>query len=195
MVNKLKMLINGRNVIVTLGLYYSFFVLFYLPVSPVSGVVLKNITIEQVPDLQKNGYSTEQVEKFINICGDKGRTDYLRNLWTLDLIFPLLSAVSTLLLMLYCLKRIGLMKRLGLIVLVPVVVMMADYAENIFITIIMSNYPNRMEGLVFISSICTRIKWIGINVGFIVNVILVIAFLVSIVIGCMRNRKSIRRHS
>ena len=179
--DRYKKIITGKNVIIALLLYYGCFMLLYLPDSPVNRIALRNIPIEKVPDLQKNGYSSEAVQEYLTILEDNGRADYLRNLWTLDVIMPLLSAMSTLLLFMYCLKKTDFLYRWRtMFAVVPVFALIADLTENTLLTITTLSYPKSNATIVTASGIITRAKWMGITACGLISIILLLLFIILI---------------
>lgn len=177
-----KKMVTGKRVLISLMIYYSFFVIMYLPFSPVSRMILKHIPVERVLDLQKTGYSEMEAEAFLHDLGELGRSAYIRNLWTVDLVFPFLAAISSIALILYCVYRIRGKSYLSLLVLVPVSVAVLDYAENILITISTLTYPDSMSTIVRVASVCTRLKWIGISMGSLISVVLLLLLLFVIIL-------------
>ena len=175
--------ITGRNVLLALLFYYAFFFIFYMPFSPINQIMLKNIPAEQILDLQQQGYTTAQSIDLLNALKESGRHDYIRNLWTLDLVFPVLALLSSLLLILYCVKKICFaQKYLRYLALIPVSVFLADYFENILITVIITRFPDVQADLVNTSSMMTQFKWMGINMGFMISLLLIVIMLIKIII-------------
>lgn len=171
--------ITGRLVIVMLLIYYGLFFTAYIIPSPVSKGILGVIKMEEVLDLKQTGYSHDETMEYMNKLEKKGRSVYLRNLWTVDFFIPLVSAVSFFMLIFYCVNRtFGKRQWLLLLSLIPFFTLFFDYSENFLLTLTIMGYPNVSVTHTSIASFCTRAKWLSINVVFIVSIVMVIVFII-----------------
>jgi hypothetical protein len=131
--------------------------------------------MSQVLDLQKDGFSTDEAATFFSVLGEKGRSVYIRNLWTIDLIMPLLSAVAFSQLIYFITTHIRFIHS-GFRVLsfIPFVTAILDYAENIMITFEVLRFPQHSNLLISIADICTRLKWNFISATHFISVLLIL---------------------
>lgn len=100
---------------------------------------------------------------------------YIRNLWTIDLIMPFLSALSFALLIYFITTRIQFLHSgFRLLSFIPFVTAILDYTENIMITFEVLRFPQISELSISIADICTRLKWNSISATFIILVMLIL---------------------
>jgi nucleoside-diphosphate-sugar epimerase len=97
------------------------------------------------------GYSEADAYKLLDVLGETGRAAYLKLLWTVDLILPLLFG-----LFLSAAIQRGAFRRLKW---APFVATALDYAENIAITFLLLGYPLHHPGVVGASSALTLMKF------------------------------------
>ena len=96
------------------------------------------------------GYSPGDAYHLFDVLGQTGRADYLRLLWTIDLLLPALFG-----LFLSSAIRRGVFRAWQS---VPLLAAACDYAENIMITILLLRYPIHEPALVQLASIFTVTK-------------------------------------
>ena len=84
----------------------------------------------------------EKVYGFFNAIGEEGRALYFINQSTLDIIFPLLYAPAYLALLAQLLKYNHLLRHpWWLFICLPIGIALADFAENLQILYLVSDYP------------------------------------------------------
>jgi|GEM_PF-6122798 len=161
---------TGKMVLAALAAYYLFYFVFYMPFSPMNQFFLKHIALESVLDLKSAGYTPEEANTAFGQLAEKGRADYVRNLWSLDVFFPALAAWSSVVLILWCVRRIGFAVPwlIGLAWL-PIAIMLCDYAENGLLTLALGQYPASERRLLQAASACTQVKWGAINLNFMLS--------------------------
>ncbi len=108
----------------------------------------------RIPDTMIWGYSAQSLGELLSIYGVKGRELYLSFQYK-DFIYPLIY--STLLVGL--LIRVRLPEKLNFVVLVPWIAAVFDYAENLMVRKMVSDFPNIKEGFAQASSMFTVLKW------------------------------------
>jgi hypothetical protein len=107
-----------------------------------------------------SGYTPDAAYAMIARYGDDVRAFYVVNAFTADLIGPTLFNLTLLLLGLFLLAKIagqGSRWR-SLVVLLPAVALGFDLIENVLLSIIISRFPQRLDGLVQVASLFTMIK-------------------------------------
>jgi NAD dependent epimerase/dehydratase family enzyme len=108
------------------------------------------------------GYSAAGAYALFDVLGDAGRSAYLKLLWTIDLVLPMLFGLF----LSVAIQR-GAFRRLKWI---PLAGTGLDYAENIAITILLTEYPTHHPGLVRIASALTLLKLAGYGSGMLLAV-------------------------
>jgi hypothetical protein len=134
--------VSLKLVIIALLSYYTLFFVAYVIPSPISKVITEHIPMDRVLDLKKDGYSTEEATSFFSMLGENGRSAYIRNLWSIDLIMPFLSALSFSLLIYFITTRVTFLHpRFRLLSIIPFVTAVFDYTENAIISFEVLRYP------------------------------------------------------
>ncbi len=113
----------------------------------------------ELPDLMPTGYSTSYIPKLLNALGEEGRNLYMNYQLPLDMLYPLLFAVSYSVLLAYLFKKgVSDSSILNRFVAVPVVAALFDYSENILMWIQLNRFPEQSETLAFFTNIATVLK-------------------------------------
>lgn len=102
-------------------------------------------------------YSANTAYNLFDALGEAGRHAYLKLLWTIDLMLPMLFG-----LFLSSAIRRTRFRRLNWL---PLLASGFDYAENIAISILLVRYPVHLPALVAISSMFTLVKQAFYGVG------------------------------
>lgn len=98
-------------------------------------------------------YAPEDAHRLFDALGADGRTAYLELLWSVDILIPLLAMTF-----LWAALSRGAFQQWRRLALVGGC---ADYLENIAITILLLNYPARMETIAYVAATFTLIKHLG----------------------------------
>ncbi|WP_198931806.1 hypothetical protein [Labilibacter marinus] len=94
-------------------------------------------------DMMPLGYDINYILSLMESLGEDGRINYLVVQLRIDMIYPLLFAVSYSLMMMYLLKQIGKDKSfLFYLCTLPILAGLADYSENFGIITIIKSYPD-----------------------------------------------------
>ncbi len=110
-------------------------------------------------DLQSS-YTPDQAYNLISSYGQTGRSYYAVIELTLDLVYPAISALFFSLFTIYTFRRIfHPHTKLQLLPVLALIVMGADYIENICIVIILLSYPQRMDPAAQAANLFTIIKF------------------------------------
>lgn len=118
-------------------------------------------------DMSPMGYSYENALTLLGQLGEEGRHTYLSLQLVLDLFYPALFGLCYFFLCQWLIKRGGLTSRIWLVIsLLPALVCLFDYAENVGIWLMLTNYPSVSELLVSISSFFTLAKSVSTMVYF-----------------------------
>ncbi len=124
------------------------------------------------------GYSYIEAKNLFHNLDTKGRQAYLYQQIPLDLIFPILFAISFI--CIYFLKKLNLLETQFIyIVLLPIISALFDYTENICIICILEIYPILSKNLIELSSFFTIIKDIYYTISFITLIFVVVKYLIN----------------
>ena len=120
-------------------------------------------------DMMPTGYDMNYVSTLFNALGEKGRETYLTSQIPVDMIYPLLFALTYCLILGYFLKKLNrFYTPFTIICIIPIIAGIADYLENFGIIFMLKNYPELTENSVKITSSFSLIKSISTSVFFIV---------------------------
>ena len=126
-------------------------------------------------DMMPIGYNSDYVITLFNALGEKGRNVYLYDQIPIDMIYPMLFGISYCLILAYFLNKLNkLNSPLFYLCLLPIVVGIFDYLENIGIIIMLNNYPNFSQNLIKSTNIFTIIKSMTTSIYFVVLIIILI---------------------
>jgi hypothetical protein len=113
----------------------------------------------QLLDMMPLGYDMAYVTALFENLGAPGRQAYLYRQLPLDMVYPLLFAVSYPLVMAYFLKKLDrLHGPLFYLCLLPLLAGLADYLENIGIIALLGQFPDLSPTSVTIGSTMSLIK-------------------------------------
>ncbi len=118
-------------------------------------------------------YRADSVYGRIASYGDDGRAAYIYTRWTFDLIFPLAYGFFCLTAAAFGLVRLVRPEsRFILLLLFPLLAVFFDLGENIFVTVLMVNYPREFLFIPAAASACTFMKWIFVTISMLQAVLL-----------------------
>ena len=173
----LKYLINknlsGKKVLILLlltNLVYAFMLIITIPeVMTFSGGL-------KLPDMMPLGYDLEYINTLFETLGEKGRDVYLFYQLPVDMIYPLLFAISYSLLMVYFLKKLDKLDSvLFYFSWLAIIAGSADYLENIGIAVMLNNYPDITSNSVILTNSFTLIKSITTTLYFLALIMIMIS--------------------
>jgi len=110
-------------------------------------------------DMMPTGYDAEYASNLLAALGSDGRNYYLWRQIPLDFIYPALFGISFFMLSTWLAGKLPAFQRiLRLSAIVALAAGVFDYVENIFIILMLRNYPDLSEVLVLAASIATLTK-------------------------------------
>lgn len=174
--NKIYTLIDKTSkkpfIFILIGLLIVFNILMNAPGLPTSTPSMQKISPTFTPfDLQAQGYAVESFTSDLNKLGTEGRSIY-KNFMLCDIFFPAIYALTfASLIFLVFRNRKNWLKFLFLI---PLLTGLADYVENIFISISFAGYPSSSHLAVSLASFATQTKMFF-------NVLLILTLLLTLV--------------
>ncbi len=128
-----------------------------------------------VPDLSF-GFSAETLHSMLDQYGEDGRPAYFFVASVIDIIYPVVYAVSLCLLLTLLFKRNGWSRR-KILVLLPIFVAMSDFMENLGIVMAAREFPEINESWAWFGSTAGMIKWILFGVCLAILVMSLITWL------------------
>lgn len=165
--NVLKSLIPALGVYVTMLLY------------SIPKVMQYSNEIE-ILDIVPSGYSPEYVQKLFETLGETGRSIYLTQQIPLDMIYPGLFAISFSLLLAYIFsKAFSSENKIQMFALLPILVGVFDYLENVGIIIMLNIFPSSNSLIAESTSIFTIVKSLLTTVVFVLIIVGVIKLLIN----------------
>jgi hypothetical protein len=132
---------------------------------------------EKILDLRFS-YSMDDVKNYLDKLGDDGKNYYLNKFHFIDTFYPIIYCAFYLITLRYFLKN-GLSKKWKyLILLFPIIGVVCDYGENIFINLFIKDIINIREANVLIANIFTKIKFISVYGSLLLIIILLAIFII-----------------
>ncbi len=131
-------------------------------------------------DMMPTGYDFNYVTILMASLGPSGRSAYLYQQIPLDMIYPLLFAITYFLLLALVLKEIVKSKStLYYLCFIPVLAGVFDYLENFGIISMLKSYPSISDLLAQTTNLFTQAKSYSTIAYFIVLLIFILIFLVN----------------
>jgi hypothetical protein len=138
-------------------------------------------------DMMPTGYNFNYANELLSALGSNGRETYLTNQIPVDMLYPLLFAISYSAIMVYFLKKLNKLNSPFIyLCLLPIIAGIADYFENIGIITMLKKYPDITETLAITTSTFSIIKSSSTSISFITLVVI----LILVGINFLKKRKS-----
>ena len=123
----------------------------------------------EILDMQPAGYSTEYAKTLLDSLGNDGRHAYLYYQIPLDMIYPLLFAITYSLMLAYFFKKIlKENNKLFVLSIVPLIAGLFDYLENIGIIIMLTSFPSFSAFTANVTNIFSIIKSFATTLFFLI---------------------------
>ncbi len=132
-------------------------------------------------------YNAASLYRIAESYGESGRAFYIQQRWTFDLVWPVVYFLFIFSLSSLFYKSIGLSKMNRWILSFSWFAIFFDYIENIFVSLVMLNYPNPTPLIADFAGTFTSLKWIFLGMSFIVLFLLIILKIVQFILW---NRKT-----
>jgi hypothetical protein len=133
----------------------------------------------------------DQVYTIAEAYGEHGREQYIKARYTFDVIWPLAYTFFMVALITFCTKKIfgagSKWIHLNLIAIGPIVF---DFIENGFAMAVMSAYPDRMDGVVYVMATATMIKWVIMGVAQTIMFCGIIALPIVLIVRRVKSRQT-----
>lgn len=144
-------------------------ILLFMALIPFNLLIFPTMQMElsrraQTPDVQmldvQIGYTAKQALNEIAQLGVQGRQWYRLITWTADLVYPALYSTFFALLLTFLLKVISVPdSRFSLTPLVPFLMAILDYGENVAITVALVAFPQPSGFILTLASVFSALKW------------------------------------
>lgn len=131
----------------------------------------------QIFDMKPNGYDLGYAQELLNKLGKKGRAFYLFRQIPLDLVYPIVFAISNTLILSFFLKKINRLENWYLLTILPILGGIFDELENLGVIYMIKSYNSLSEIIVKIISIFTVAKSLITTLYFLI-LLLVFAILI-----------------
>lgn len=155
-VENVKILATGRNVLISLFLSTTVYLIMIVYTIP---GVKKYAPVFEIFDLSPMGYSYIYSMQLLETLGPDGRNAYLYSQLPVDFIYPLLFATSFCLLWVWMVEKLNKKNNvLYYLGFMPVVAGLLDYMENFQIAFMLRTYPDVTELQVATASATTISK-------------------------------------
>lgn len=136
------------------------------------------------------GYTVDQAYGMLEALGEAGRSFHLTKIMPVDIFFPIglmLFSTSWMSLFLKNLTKDGSVLRL--LPLIAVVNMLLDWSENIGITLMLVNYPKRLETVCRITSTVSAVKMVCVEISTVVLFALLVWFVIRKICGFVKRKR------
>lgn len=156
--------------------------------------VINNQIGTQVFDLQTFGYNISEAASIVDTLNNETRALYLfPQLTLLDLFYPFLLALflSSLLFRLFIISKTA-SKLTSILLVVPFLAMIFDYAENICVILMITKTIELTDAIVFLSTTFTVLKGVLTSIAWIAILVYTIKWFRVKILG--RNNKHITTH-
>jgi hypothetical protein len=132
---------------------------------------------EKILDLRFS-YSMNDIKNYFDKLGTDGKDYYLNKFHFIDTFYPIIYCAFYLITLGYFVKNVISKKLKYLILLFPVIGIVCDYGENIFINSFLKDVINIREANVLIANIFTKIKFISVYGSLLLIIILLAIFII-----------------
>jgi len=156
-------LATGRMVLISL-IIYAVFAAWVMPSGAEKIRQASDGRDLKILDLQFD-YSPAQAREYLALYSAESRNILKNFILTADTVYPLTYTFFFMMLMAWLYKGIPRKLRFTMhIHLLPLVILLLDYCENVGMTRILNRYPDFSDELVQITSLCTTSKWVMVIV-------------------------------
>ena len=123
-------------------------------------------------------YSPDQAYEYLGRLGAEGRIAYAKVELTTDLLFPVVYSMALIVALVMAARRIlPPDSRLQYLRFLPLLIVMADWGENLCLAVVIDAFPDRFEVLATAASLFTSLKW-----TFLISVIMTLVTLVALAV-------------
>ena len=134
---------------------------FNLVIFPMRSARLQELSGKSTPIIDVMfAYTPAQVYELVPAYGEQGRQLYAVTELTVDLAYPILyNSLLSLLMAIIFRSAFSSGSQWQKLPLLPLASWLADYVENVGITIMLVSYPQELDALAWITSLFSTVKW------------------------------------
>lgn len=166
----------GKVMLATLAFVIMYYIINYSSVGV--SALLKITGGANILDFEL-GYSAQKAYNMLTQLGADGRTFYISRIIPLDFPFPAAYMAFYFAWIAFLLKRIDSNRPLlNLFLLFPVLAMLFDWIENVFIIIMLKQYPSAVQAVYTVGSCVTILKFIFSYASLFVIAVLLVAVII-----------------
>ena len=128
---------------------------------------IREVTSAPLLDGRLHGYTVDEARQAVRDYGAEGRRLYRQRTLRLDLVYPVLYAVSFVLMMAIALRRLSAPEWIGLLLLLPVAAAAFDYLENASVLALLAHGPEwpAFDAVADRAAMGTRGKWLLVGLS------------------------------
>lgn len=105
-------------------------------------------------------YSPDQAYEYLSGLGAKGRIAYAKMELTTDLLFSLVYSLALTVALVVTARRVLLpVSRFRYLRFFPLLIVIADWGENLSLTVVIQAFPDRLDVIAMVASLFTSLKW------------------------------------
>ena len=122
-------------------------------------------------------YSVDEVYQMVESYGTEGRKIYAKSTIGIDVLYPIIYTFIFVIIIIMLYRKIYPSGNLGhVLVGIPIVTFFADLLENTGIVIMLNKFPEQLNSIASITSICSSVKWtfVGLTILTILILLLVL---------------------
>jgi len=105
------------------------------------------------------GYDKNFADNFLSALGENGRAEYMQFVGVFDTIYPIIYGGLLLSVLTFLIGGSKYKNKINLLNLLPVLIVLVDYGENICSIYNTTHFPDYSLLLLTAGSICTQVKW------------------------------------
>jgi hypothetical protein len=155
-----KKIISHQGFVILTWFVFIFFMVVILP-----SVSMQASLMGLTPSIDTNfSFNPNVIYSILDGYGESGRQFYLLQRWTFDFVWPMVYGFPIFLTFRLWLGKIN-SRLVTLLIYLPLMAMMLDYAENITFSLIILLYPMEWIILAYLGVVMSLLKWIALGVS------------------------------
>ncbi len=132
------------------------------------------------------GYTKQEVTDLFTKMGTEGRNSYSFGLNVIDSIYPFVYTALLVLLLVLFINKLQLSNpNWSFLIILPALIMLADFIENRIVTAMLKNYPIIKHSTAAFGSAATTVKWVLT----VITVLLLFTGMIALALRFIRQRK------
>ncbi len=144
----------------TLGIAFVAYILFSAMLLPHAEKVINEAAGKEVGIIDLGiGFDIAKIKQQVADYGDAGRVYYRRTELTLDILYPLAYAAFFSLILSLLMQTLPLDSGLRRWNILPFIMLAFDYVEDVFIVMMLSNYPDWSDTTAMLCAVFRLLKW------------------------------------